>query len=57
MSDPGRGFRGVLNYTLADKKHPDLLAGNMGGTNARTVFAGFGLGVVYKVLALSLIHI
>jgi hypothetical protein len=41
MSDPGRGFRGVLNYALADKKQPDLLAGNMGGTNARALAREF----------------
>jgi hypothetical protein len=35
ISRPGSGFRGVLNYVLAEKKVPELVASNMEGQDAR----------------------
>jgi hypothetical protein len=42
ISDPGRGFRRLLNYILDDKKQAEIVAGNMGGRNARTLATEFG---------------
>src|SRR5258708_5234165 len=44
LSDPGAGFRGALNYALAAKKQPELIAGNMGGESARELAKEFGEG-------------
>src|SRR5215469_9958279 len=44
LSDPGSGFRGALNYLLAAKKQPELIAGNMDGESARDLAKEFGEG-------------
>ncbi len=42
---------GKLPYPEGTACADVLMVGEQGGTNARTVFAGFGVGVLYKLLA------
>ena len=60
----GRGFRGVLNYVMNPEKEPELVAGNMYGTDPRALAAEFkqwrelrpGLGKAVFHSSLSLPH-
>jgi putative OPT family oligopeptide transporter len=45
---------GKLPYPEGTACADVLLVGEQGGTNARTVFSGFGIGAVYKLLASGL---
>jgi hypothetical protein len=42
ISEPGSGFRGVLDYDLKPSKEPELLGGNMRAETARGLAAEFG---------------
>jgi hypothetical protein len=42
VSDPGSGFRGVLDYDLKPSKGPELLGGNMRGETSRGLATEFG---------------
>ena len=60
----GKGFRGVLNYVMNPDKEPELVAGNMYGTDARALASEFkqwrelrpGLGKAVFHSSLSLPH-
>lgn len=39
----GKGFRGLLNYALADSKIPQIVGGNMTGKTPRELAAEFGI--------------
>ncbi|HVT16577.1 MAG TPA: relaxase/mobilization nuclease domain-containing protein [Thermoanaerobaculia bacterium] len=41
ISNPGKGFRGVLNYCLDAKKLPERVAGTMAGEDARNLAREF----------------
>lgn len=43
ISDPGKGFRGALNYALAERKGPELIGGTMAGETARELAHEFGI--------------
>ncbi len=42
VSSAGKGFRGVLNYTLNAEKAPEIVAGNMAGEDSRSLSREFG---------------
>jgi hypothetical protein len=39
----GSSFRGALNYVLHREHQPEIIGGNMGGTNARDLAREFGM--------------